>query len=241
MKPDTLAEIDEALKEYEEGVKNSLTRHAYRTFVLAAEEATIDANRAGIPNEDGTRPDYKTKVDPKQWMVIDAGAMSYIAQYRQLLVEEGATMINGQKIPWLRDFEMATRSDVVNVIEEGIAEGLRSKDEVARRLRPILEGSKHKAETVARTETSAIRANAKTARWKDRGYQVVRITDGRGSNPCDICKAIDGQFWTVEYYSTHHLEHPNCTRNASPVMWEDVPPGEFVWGLGNVPVPKVSP
>ena len=98
MKPETLAEIDEALKEYEEDIRRSLTRHAYRQFVIAAEEATIDGNRAGLPNADGTKPDYKTKVDPKQWMVIDQGAMSYIAKYRKMLAEEGATMINGTRV-----------------------------------------------------------------------------------------------------------------------------------------------
>ena len=52
------------------------------------------------------------------------------------------------------------------------------------------------------------------------------------------CEQYDGQFWTLEYYDGHRLEHPNCTRNASPVASEDIPEGTFILGLGNLPIPQ---
>jgi len=244
---ETREAINEAMDDYERDVMRALTVGAYRAYIKADEEATVDANKddmheggAGAPTGKGAKPDYKTRVDPKQWMVIDSAAANYIAEYRRLLTEKGATLINGQEVPWLQHFSYEARSEVTNILERGIHEGIGSR-ELGKELASVFGNSRAKATTVARTETAQIRGNAKAKRWKERGYSVVRITDGRspGHFPCN-CEQYDGQYWTVEYYHSHITEHPNCTRAASPVRPDSIPPGTFVWGLSGGEIPKVE-
>ena len=229
MRLETKEAIDDAMDEFDRDIMRALTVNAYREHQMADAEATAAMGAA---------------VD---WMVIDQAAISYIAEYRRLLVEEGASLINGQQIPWMRDFSMEARTSVSMIIEEGIAEGLYPgrketgvgtypKESTASKLQKMFHDRKSHASMVARTETANVRGLAKAARWKEREYSIVKIFDGRGANPCAICQAIDGQYWTVDYYQSHILEHPNCTRTASPVRPEDVPSGTFIYGLGNMPV-----
>lgn len=228
MRLETQDIVDEAMSEFERDVMRALTVNAYREYTVGDGEAMAAMGVA------------------EDWMVIDKAAMAYIASYRQLLVAEGATIINGQQIPWMRNFTTEARTKVAMIIEEGIADGLYPgkretgvgtypKKSVASRLQEVFNERKSHAAMVARTETAHIRGVAKAARWKEREYSIVLIFDGRGSNPCAICQQIDGQYWTVDYYNNHILEHPNCTRNASPVRPESVPPGTHVHGLGNLP------
>lgn len=242
MKFETREEIDGAIEDYKRDVVRAMTVHAYNEHVDADMDATAQANQA--KQFDTTKPPPPAH-DPLQFAVIDAAAQNYIVEYRQRLVERGATLVSHhgivEEIPWMADFAQETRMRVSEIVEEGIVAGLAPSGETAAKLRALFNGSQTKAAMVARTETTLIRGQAKSARWKERNYAIVRITDGRapGTFPCN-CEQYDGQYWTVAYYQTHMIEHPNCGRAASPVQSQDVPPGEFVWGLAGGTIPRVG-
>ena len=184
MRLETQQAIDGAIDEFERDVVRSLTVNAFNEYRVADAEATAQANKdaklsGGAPGGGGQPP---PKFDPMQWAVIDQAAMGYIAEYRRILVEEG--VINGQKIPWMRDFTQEARTRVSMIIEEGIAEGLYPgrvetgigtypKKSTAAKLQELFHDRKSHAATVARTETANIRGLAKAARWKEREYSIV--------------------------------------------------------------------
>ncbi len=50
------------------------------------------------------------------------------------------------------------------------------------------------------------------------GVEQVLIADGiDGEDTDEPCLEANGQTWTLEQYQSRILEHPNCTRNATPV------------------------
>jgi hypothetical protein len=237
VKFETREMIDDAMTDFERDVVRALSKHAHKVYMESDTQATKQANRDQQYGPEGP----PSALDPMQWAVIDQAAQNYIVEYRRLLVTEGATIINGQQVPWMKDFSTEARLNVTQIIEKGIVSGLAPRKETAAALTKVFDGSRARAARVARTETAVIRGTAKAARWKERNYSFVRITDGRapGVFPCN-CEQYDGQFWTVDYYRTHLIEHPNCTRNASPISSSDIPEGTFIYGLEGSRVPWVS-
>jgi hypothetical protein len=210
MRLETEEIIDETVADFTEIVIRSLTQSAYRNYAMADAEALA---RLG---------------DPMDWAVIDPDAIAFAKQYQKLLIEEGATIINGKKIPWMKKFSAEARAEVGKIIEEGIQQGLFTggketkkgtfaKKSTAAKLKEFFNERKSHASTVARTETQQIRQTAKLNRWKARGFELVLVKDGDHANSDDICKFKNGQIWTVEFALNNVSEHPNCVRRFVPV------------------------
>jgi len=214
MKDTTQQRIDDALKKWEVRITQALSKEAFKSYLAA----DVEAFRA-IGLEAG-------------FEVVNEAAQKFAQDYRRLLATEGATLINGQKIPWLKALIEKARSEVAAIIQDAIASGTPTgirqlptggyeKGSVAAKLAKYFSTKTSHASTVARTEVGRIQNVAKLGRWQERGYQHVRVKDGDGANPCARCQEVNGQIWTLEYALSHELEHPNCVRSFIPVKLEE--------------------
>ena len=77
---------------------------------------------------------------------------------------------------------------------------------------------KDRAKTIARTELGEAQNTATASRYNEAGVKAVEIFDNGGEDDDDECKIANGQIWSLKYFSSHTLEHPNCTRAAAPVF-----------------------
>lgn len=219
----TRQEVDEAVEAWRREYIRMLTAQVYEEYLAASADALASVN-ANI-----------------EWMVINEAAKVYAKDYGTMLIEEGASVIGGQKIPWMNDMSERRRAEVVEIIERGIAEGKPTgvretrkgtypKGSIARDLQEHFGDRRSHAATVARTELGRIQNISRLDRWRERGWQIVRVQDGDGANPCDACKELNGQVWTLDYAMTHELEHPHCVRNFIPLRPEDYE-GETIIGF----------
>lgn len=92
-------------------------------------------------------------------------------------------------------------------------------------IRSIVEETyKNRVQTIARTELGNAQNAATSERYQANGVDNVGILDnGNEDDDDDECKVANGQVWTREYFDSHPLEHPNCTRCAYPIF-ENVTP-----------------
>ena len=91
-------------------------------------------------------------------------------------------------------------------------------------LRTIVDETyKGRARTIARTELGEAQNSATVSRYKEAGVKLVEILDGGSTDDDEECQIANGQIWTVDYFNSNRLEHPNCTRAAAPVF-DDVKP-----------------
>lgn len=82
---------------------------------------------------------------------------------------------------------------------------------------------KDRARVIARTELGEAQNNASVARYQDAGVGLVEILDNGDTDDDEECQIANGQIWTLEYFSAHVLEHPNCTRTAAPYFGDGKP------------------
>jgi len=205
MDPEVRRKIDELLER--------MRRDLVAELEQAGLEAYVQGDLVGYKAL-GIRPDFTT---------IDQDAVLYAQQYGELLRSEGASIINGQKVPWLQRLSEEQRSEVYRIIEDGLKGGKYpgvkelkrggyAKGTIAARLERYFGGRRSHATTVARTEISRIRNTAHLSRWARFGVKTVRVVDNEGPNSCQACHEANGQIWTLQYAMTHLKEHPNCVR-----------------------------
>jgi hypothetical protein len=209
MRIETTDKVQKILDDFEHDTVRALTKSAYRKHIEADGEALA------------------TIGEPMDWAVINEASVAYIEEYRDRLLKNGSTLVNGQEYPWLGDWTKEARVRVTEIFEQGIRDGLHParkettigtypKESTAYRLQELFHDRKSHAAMIARTETQHIRSTAKLNRWTERGYTHVEVHDGDGANPCDECKETDGVIWEIEYAQTHQTEHPNCVRRFIP-------------------------
>lgn len=160
---------------------------------------------------------------------INSMTAAFMRYYSKLAVEEGVTIINGKKVPWLKTRTEEERSEIYRIINEGLNKGtypgrkegaLYSEGSIGQQLQSYFNERRSQSYAVARTETGRILNIGKLDMFSSRGVEEVTVKDGDGANPCDICKQYNNQVWTLEYAMTHELEHPNCVRTFLPVRPE---------------------
>jgi hypothetical protein len=206
----TRKEIADANEAWRKEYIRILTTQVYGAYATASAEA--------VQSVDGN-------ID---WMVINEAAQKYALEYGKRLTESGSSVIGGKDTPWLKDMSETRRSEVAEIIEKGLAEGKPTgvretgkgtypKGSIARDLQDYFGDRQSHASTVARTELGRIQNVSRLDRWGERGWKIVRVQDGDGANPCDACKELNGQAWTLDYARAHELEHPCCVRNFYPL------------------------
>jgi len=91
-------------------------------------------------------------------------------------------------------------------------------------LRDIIDETyKNRARVIARTELGEAQNTATSLRYRDAGVKLVEILDNGSDDDDEECKIANGQIWTLAYFESHSLEHPNCTRAAAPYFGDSEP------------------
>ena len=154
---------------------------------------------------------------------VRTAAAAYAHTYEQLLRDEGASIIRGEKVPWLADRTHQARDEITRIIEQGIRDGkppgvterVRGgypEGTVAHDLEPFFDGKRSQASMVARTEMSRAINMGRLERWQDKGYEYVQVHDNEGPHSCDNCHIANLQIWRLEDAMSNEKEHPHCVR-----------------------------
>ena len=160
--------------------------------------------------------------------LVQAEALAYSTAYGALLKREGATIIRGKKVPWLKDSTTRTRERVFTIIRDGLEQGKPVAQIGGKRIVPgtiahdlrttLIREREFEYVRIARTEVGRIQNQGTLTRYAINDVTEVDVLDDEGPNSCDACREINGQRWTLEYARTHELEHPNCVRAFAPVI-----------------------
>jgi len=145
-------------------------------------------------------------------------AETYLVEYKRQLEDLGGTIIDGKPVAWLEDHCQSVRADVAATIEDGIREGWSTKA-VAAHLSEVMEGSRSKLMTIARTEMMRVQHRGAITRYQAAGVEtVIRIN---GPNPCDECAAESGEEYPIDAVPE---DHPNGSCDFIPNI--RIPPPE---------------
>lgn len=207
--------IDSTLDNYEKNIITSLTDTVFKAHVAGD---IIAYDKLGIPVIE---------------FQVHQAALDFGTEYSKLLKSEGASIIQGKKIPWLADHTEHTRQQVYDIIEAGMKEGKPVASIGGKRGVPgtvaddlkqlAIRDKDYEYVRIARTETAHVQNQGALNRYTENKITHVNVHDGLDFD--EACRAANGQVWTVEYAQSHELEHPNCTRSFSPVIpYNWVPP-----------------
>ncbi len=165
---------------------------------------------------------------PVAEMKVQQAALDFGKGYRKLLRDEGASIIQGKKIPWLAEHTQHTRDQVYKIVEQGLNEGkpvasIGGKTGVPGTIADDLKQlsirqKDYEYVRIARTETARVQNQGTLNRYNQNKITHVNVIDGGSAESCDECTAINGSVWTVEYAQSHELEHPNCLTKDTKVM-----------------------
>jgi len=215
MKKSTKKAINLRIDDYSDELITILTAHA------------VDAHVAGDIIA------YHNLDIPIAEMKVQQAALDFGKGYSKLLKNEGASIIQGKKIPWLAEHTAHTRQQVYDIVETGLKEGRPVASIGGKRGVPgtiaddlkqlSIRQKDYEYVRIARTETARIQNQGTLNRYTQNNITHVNVIDGDG---CDACAEINGQVWTVEYSQAHELEHPNCVRSFSPIINDDWEPPE---------------
>jgi len=159
----------------------------------------------------------------------EKAGIAYAQRYRDLLINEGASIIKGKKVTWLGDMSEKERSAIYDIIQSGLDEGKATgiketgigtypKDSIAADLQEYFSQRKSHASMIARSETGRILNIGSLERFIAAGLREVKVFDNEGPNSCDACIRAHGQIWTIEYAMENEVEHGNCVRAFGPVV-----------------------
>lgn len=206
MEAGTSQAISSAIGSYETKLKKALNRNAIRAHI----QGDLLAHR-----DLGIIIDYG---------IAQEEAAIFGREYATLMEKEGATIINGKKVAWVRDHKIRTRREIADVINRGIKEGkptgvkYPSKGTISHDLKELFKAKNSDYVRIARSETARIQNIGTLDRYKRNDITEVTVLDDEGPNSCEVCAEANGQVWTIEYARTHESEHPNCVRAFAPVV-----------------------
>lgn len=129
----------------------------------------------------------------------------------------------------IKEITATTRSALQDALKYGNENGwsiqqLVKGDENQAGIQAIVDETyKDRSTTIARTELGNAQNAVTAERYKANGIVNVGILDNGDEDDDDECKIANGQVWSLEFFNSNTLEHPNCTRCSYPIF-EDVTP-----------------
>ena len=118
--------------------------------------------------------------------------------------------------------EETTRAAIVEVLQYGIDHGwtldqlVRGDDEQPGLRSVVQELYRNRARTIGRTEIGNAQQRATVARYAAAGVSQVVVYDGGSAASCQACTDLNGETKTLDWATSHALEHPNCIRAFAP-------------------------
>lgn len=125
------------------------------------------------------------------------------------------------------DVDATTRDRIATLVADVLADPEATEADLARAILDEFGAmSVGRADMIARTELATAAGKGSAAGWTDGGIEAVLISDGDGFD--EACQEADGQIWSIGHYDADPLEHPNCTRSASPLAPGSYDPNEVI-------------
>jgi len=168
VKPAVVRAIGMAFEEYQSGLSKTLARAGIDAYLVGDRRGAV---RLGADYEE----------------LNYAAAEAFAQRYRDDMETRGGTTIRGEFVPWIRDGAEATRSAVVDAIEEGVRSGKGSRA-IARDLRGVIDEEAHDPALVAQTEMSRLVHVGEHQRYVDEGVSFVDWL--LGDKTCPECMDI---------------------------------------------------
>jgi hypothetical protein len=202
--------LRQILKEFNIQMIGTLSKNARLSYLSGGLDALSEINRM---NEYAMRS-------------VNVAALRYADVYGDLLRTEGASVINGKKVPWMANSTTTMKDDLTSMLKKAIESGQPlgkkerssggyTKGTLADDLSVYFDARKSQASTVARTEVFRIQNTGRLDQWKGQGITRVNVHDGDYDPECI---AANGQTWPIEYAMEHTSEHPNCGRVFTAVI-----------------------
>lgn len=180
------------------------------------EEARIETIIAGASKNylKGTKTAYKRLNKKFVAEEVKDDVYYFLITYQKQL-EQGYTVIQGEKVYWLKDRTLAERQKIFDIVSEGITKG-KSPEVVKKQFQDYFGMQKRHAEAIARTETAYVQAQGRDQRYKKFGVEKVKWL--LGSNPCPKCIPFGGKIFTWDDLPYQQPMHVNCTCDLAPVI-----------------------
>ena len=156
--------------------------------------------------------------------LVQKEALEYSKDYGELLYREGASVIQGKKIPWLKDRTGQTRENVFKTIKDGLKEGKPvseiggkklGKGTIAYDLKKIMGAEDSGMVRIARTEVARIQSAGSMTRYRANGIKKFKWLCG--GDPCPICAQYCNKIFNIDDMPEIPV-HPNCTCDKAPVI-----------------------
>jgi SPP1 gp7 family putative phage head morphogenesis protein len=166
------------------------------------------------------------KIRPSFGIAQDS-ARNWFADYRTGLEDKGGGVIDGEFVPWLKEWDTELREKLTDVIDTSIDEGW-STDETSDSIQELLGVESARGDRIARTEIARAMFYGRMDRIRQGGYTMVRwktAPDRADVEACDDCKALDRLVFPIDDFPEQPL-HPNCRCTCSPVLSSLAFPGE---------------
>ncbi len=147
--------------------------------------------------------------------LVKQEALDYTRDYKKLLEEEGATMIKGEKVPWLADQGRELRRKIGDTIETGISEG-RSVEDIKRDLQGVWDETDRRLRLVAKNEVATAQSHGSDVRYQELGVDEVDWL--LGDKACPTCIAIaaeNGGRYKIGQVPYRPV-HPGCECDIAP-------------------------
>lgn len=139
---------------------------------------------------------------------------SFLKTYKKQ-INEGYTIIQGEKVYWLRDRTLTERQKIFDIISEGITKG-KAPDVVKSEFQNYFSMQGYQAERLARTETAYVQEKGIYDRYTTFGVKKVKWL--LGSNPCPVCAQFGGKVFDIDDLPYLIPVHPSCTCTIVPVL-----------------------
>ena len=189
--------LDNSIDNYQSNLIDATTESAVRAHIMGD---ILAHNELGLPILE---------------MKVQAEALEFGKEFKKLLVDDGASIVQGKKIAWLADNTEATRLQVFDTVEAGLKE-FKSIPEISKDLSQLaIRDKRYQYNRIARTTTGQIQNKGAINRYKKNGITHVNVHDGDDDPGC---AAANGAVWDVNFAYNHELEHPNCLTKDTKVM-----------------------
>ena len=206
MKSITERALNAAMDEYQRDIATALRNNAARAHIAGDLNAHKLLN-LGI-----------------SFNLVQKEALEYSKGYGELLYHEGASIIQGEKIAWLKDHKGRTREKVFKAIRDGLKEGKPvseiggkklGKGTIAYDLKKIMKMEDTNMVKIARTEVARIQSAGSMTRYKANNVKRIKILCA--ADPCEICIPYCNQIMDFSEVPEIPL-HPNCRCSYSPII-----------------------
>lgn len=139
---------------------------------------------------------------------------SFLKTYKKQ-INEGYTIIQGEKVYWLRDRTLTERQKIFDIVSEGVIKG-KSPDVVKKEFQDYFLMQEYQAERLARTETAYVQEKGIYDRYTTFGVKKVKWL--LGANPCHVCAQFGGKVFDINDLPYLIPVHPSCTCTIVPVL-----------------------